>query len=117
MRAAMREADAVNAYIDAEKPWERAKEPDHTDSLHEICSVSLEAFRLLTLALKPVLPQLARTVEAWLMIEPLAWMHASLPLCSSRAIQPYQHLMTRVEPVCMDALLVKDREALHASSA
>lgn len=115
-RAVMREADAVNAYIDAEKPWERAKEPVHTDALHEICSVGLEAFRLLTLALKPVLPRLAQTVEDWLVIKPLSWPHACTPLHSSQPIQPYRHLMTRVEPGRIDALLA-NREALNTSDS
>ncbi|CCD29539.1 methionyl-tRNA synthetase [Candidatus Glomeribacter gigasporarum BEG34] len=107
MRDAMRNADAVNAYIDAEKPWECARAPESKDRLHEICSVGLEAFRLLTLALKPVLPRLARTVEDWLAIESLAWPDARTPLRSGQPIRVYRHLMTRIEPGRMDALLAR----------
>ncbi len=115
MRALMRNADAVNAYIDAEKPWAHAKAPDGAEALHEICSVALEAFRLLTLALKPVLPRLAQTVENWLAIAPLAWSDARAPLHSGQPIQPYRHLMTRIEPGRMDVLLAQNRAALNAS--
>jgi Xaa-Pro aminopeptidase len=64
LRAAMEQADLVNAYVDSNKPWELAKKPENDAKLQEVCSRLLEAFRILTIFLKPVLPQLAAQVEA-----------------------------------------------------
>ena len=64
----------------------------------------LEAFRLLTLYLKPVLPQVAAQVEAWLNIAPMQWADVTRVLPNGHAINPYQHLLTRVEPAIFDAL-------------
>ncbi|MFT3772309.1 MAG: hypothetical protein QM820_43495 [Minicystis sp.] len=48
------------------KPWELAKQAGRTHALHDVCTVCIEAFRLLTVYLKPVLPALAAQVEAFL---------------------------------------------------
>ncbi|MFD2273030.1 hypothetical protein ACFS07_23125 [Undibacterium arcticum] len=49
LRAVMDQADIVNAYVDANKPWELAKDAANNDKLHEVCSRLLEAFRILTI--------------------------------------------------------------------
>ncbi len=116
LRITMEQADAVNLYIDTTKPWSLAKDPTQTTPLHETCSVSLEAFRLLTLALKPVLPGLAAKVEAFLGIGPLAWSHDLTPLTAKQPLQPYQHLMTRVEAKQIEALLAANQGSLNQSA-
>ncbi|WP_429536071.1 methionine--tRNA ligase subunit beta [Paraburkholderia youngii] len=115
LRQTMELADAVNAYVDTAKPWDQAKDPANAVALHETCSVSIEAFRLLSLALKPVLPKLAEAVEAFLGIEPLVWADATVPLSSARPINAYKHLMTRVDPKQIEALLAANRESLQAT--
>ena len=115
LRQTMELADAVNAYVDTAKPWDQAKDPANAVALHETCSVSIEAFRLLSLALKPVLPKLAQGVEAFLGIEPLVWADAKVPLSAERRINAYQHLMTRVDPKQLDALLAANRDSLQAT--
>ncbi|MBK4736844.1 methionine--tRNA ligase [Noviherbaspirillum pedocola] len=104
LRAVMELADAVNAYVDANKPWELAKNPENGQKLQEVCSLLMEAFRILTIYLKPVLPQLATQVEALLNIAPLQWSDVGQPLAAGHRINPYAHLMTRVEPKMLDAL-------------
>lgn len=117
LRHTMELADAVNAYVDTAKPWEQAKDPANSVALHETCSVSLEAFRLLSLALKPVLPTLAEGVEQFLAIEPLTWTDAAKPLSSVKPINAYKHLMTRVDPKQIEALLAANRDSLQATEA
>ena len=117
LRQTMDLADAVNAYVDTAKPWDQAKDPANAVALHETCSVSVEAFRLLSLALKPVLPKLAEAVEGFLGIEPLKWSDAATPLSSERPINAYKHLMTRVDPKQIEALLAANRESLQATDA
>ncbi len=104
LRAIMEQADIINAYVDANKPWELAKKPENSAALQEVCSRLLEAFRILTIYLKPVLPNLATQVEALLNIEPLQWHHVVTPLPNNHLVNPYSHLMTRVEPKMLDDL-------------
>lgn len=104
LRTIMDQADAINAYVDTNKPWELAKHADKTAELHAVCSRLIEAFRLLTIYLKPVLPQLAQQVEAFLNIQPLQWSDIGMTLPHGHVINTYSHLMTRVEPKMLDAL-------------
>jgi methionyl-tRNA synthetase len=76
LRDVMALADEVNAYVDANKPWELAKQEGQDARLQEVCTVLINAFRLLTIYLKPVLPKLAEGVEAFLGVAPLAWSDA-----------------------------------------
>jgi methionyl-tRNA synthetase len=80
LREVMALADKVNEYVDQHKPWELAKNPDNAAALHDVCSTCIEAFRLLTIYLKPVLPALADNVEAFLQTEPLSFADADSPL-------------------------------------
>lgn len=104
LRAVMDQADIINAYVDMNKPWELAKQPENEAKLQEVCSRLLEAFRILTIFLKPVLPQLASQVEAQLNIAPLQWASVNTPLPHLHKINPYVHLMQRVEASIFDQL-------------
>jgi methionyl-tRNA synthetase len=115
LRQVMELADAVNAYVDGAKPWDQAKDNANSVALHETCSIAIEAFRLLTLALKPVLPVLAASVEAFLGVAPLVWADAGRPLSSTQPINAYKHLMTRVDPKQIEALLAANRDSLGAT--
>jgi methionyl-tRNA synthetase len=103
VREVMLLADRVNEYVDQHKPWDLAKQEGQEAALHDVCTVCIEAFRLLTLYLKPVLPALSRQVEAFLRIEPMTFDDASRPL-GAHTIGQYQHLMQRVDPKLLDAL-------------
>ncbi|MDE2147536.1 MAG: methionine--tRNA ligase [Burkholderiales bacterium] len=103
MREVMALADRVNAYVDQHKPWELARQAGLDAALHDVCSVCIEAFRLLTLYLKPVLPALAAQVEAFLRVEPLHWADHQRAL-GAHAIGEYRHLMQRVDAQRLDAL-------------
>src|SRR6202166_3842214 len=117
LRTTMDLADTVNAFVDTAKPWDQAKDEANPAALHETCSVSLEAFRLLSLALKPVLPLLAESVEGFLGIAPLVWADVSAPLSSSQPINAYKHLMTRVDPKQIEALIAANRESVAPGQA
>jgi methionyl-tRNA synthetase len=103
LRETMLLADRVNEYVDRNKPWELARQAGQDAVLHDVCTVCIEAFRLLTLYLKPVLPALAAQVEAFLRIEPLRFAHAERNL-GAHTIGAYEHLMQRVDPKRLEAL-------------
>jgi methionyl-tRNA synthetase len=117
LRLVMEQADLVNAYVDANKPWELAKDPANNARTQEVCSRLLEAFRILTLYLKPVLPALAAQVESLLNIAPLQWTDVGHALPDQHAMQPYSHLMTRVEPKMLDDLFEPPAEAEGSAKA
>jgi methionyl-tRNA synthetase len=100
VRTAMLLADDVNAYVDAQKPWELAKDRSKDQELQQVCTTLIRAFAGITKYLAPVLPQLAKSVEAFTGISFDSW-NGSL---SIKTIQPYQHLMQRVTPEQLDAL-------------
>ncbi len=111
LREVMLLADRVNEFVDQHKPWELAKDPAQAAVLHDVASVCIEAFRVLTVYLKPVLPALAAKVEAFLRCAPLQWSDAQRSL-GGHLIGPYEHLMQRVERNQMKALfgLAPDQE-------
>ncbi len=117
MREVMALADRVNEYVDRNKPWELAKKEDGDAALHDVCSVLIESFRVLTIYLKPVLPKLALDVEAFLKVEPLVFADAAT-LLGAHTIGKYEHLLTRVEAAQMEKLFeVPEPEAELAAVA
>ncbi|PUE15709.1 methionine--tRNA ligase [Limnohabitans sp. WS1] len=104
LREIMLLTDKVNSYVDQNKPWDLAKQAGQDARLHDVCSTCIEAFRLLSLQLKPVLPALAAQVEAFLNVEPFTFEQAQSLLGAGHSINAYQHLMQRVTPEQLDAL-------------
>jgi methionyl-tRNA synthetase len=110
MREIMAHADRINHDFDAHQPWILAKDPAKRAELQDVCSRALQGFRLLSVLIAPVLPALAARVarELFGLDRPFAWSDAdALPA----RINPYQHLMTRVDPKQFDALFETDKEA------
>lgn len=105
VREIMSLADRANSYIDTHKPWELAKSESDREKLHEVCSVALNLFKLLTVYLKPVLPALAESVEKFLDVDSLQWSDSKKCLPKSHVIKPYQHLMGRIDPKLIDKLI------------
>jgi methionyl-tRNA synthetase len=103
LREVMLLADRVNEYVDRVKPWELARQPGMDAALHDACTVCLEAFRVLTIYLKPVLPALAAKVEAFLQVPPLQWADAQRSM-GAHTVGAWQHLMQRVDPAQVEAL-------------
>jgi len=113
LRQAMEVADHINQYFDLEKPWELAKsagDPAKREHLHAVCSVGLRGFQYLTLWLKPVLPRLAASAEKFLNCGELRW-DRELPKLNQ--IGKYEHLMTRVDPRQIAALVEASKESLQ----
>ncbi|MEY3445625.1 MAG: hypothetical protein RIR45_380 [Pseudomonadota bacterium] len=93
-------ADRVNAYVDQYKPWDLAKDAANNEALHQVCSVLINTFAVLTRYLAPVMPALAQSVRGFVGQAMDDWEVDTNVL----AIQPYQHLMQRVTPEQLDAL-------------
>ncbi|WP_406624512.1 methionine--tRNA ligase [Acidovorax sp. SDU_ACID1] len=103
-RETMLLCDRVNAYVDANKPWELAKQEGMEARLHDVCSTCIEAFRILTIYLKPILPHVAAEVANFLIMPPEGFDGVAKPLGAGHQIGEYKHLMQRVTPEQLDAL-------------
>jgi len=110
IREIMRLTDRANEYVNDQAPWVLAKQEGQDAKLHEVCTVSLNLFRMLTLYLKPILPKLAEQVEAFLKIEPLEWSNVDQILDGK--INDYSHLMTRLDPKLIEAMVAANQESL-----
>lgn len=103
LREIMAFADEVNLRFDGAAPWKLVKE-GKAELATEVCSECLEAFKVLTACLKPVLPTLAAQAEAFLQCLPLDWSNAATPLGAGHQVGEYKHLMQRVDAKQLDAL-------------
>src|SRR6266478_1442499 len=115
MRDVMAIADRINQEFDARQPWVLAKDPAKAAELQDVCSRALHGFKLLTVLLAPVLPQVAERVARQLfgLDRPFQWSDADVP---PTRINTYQHLMTRVDPKQLDALFESDLEPAQAAA-
>jgi methionyl-tRNA synthetase len=110
VRRIMALADKANQYIDEEKPWLKAKNPDEADAVPGIATLGLNLFRTLIVYLRPVIPEIAERAEAFLDIEPLMWADAQKPLLGHR-IERFQTILERVDPKEIEAMIAESSEA------
>jgi methionyl-tRNA synthetase len=118
LREIMRLADLANADVAEAAPWVVAKqESDEAQAkLHADCSSALEMFRLLTLYLKPALPDLAANIERFLNVAPLTWDSLNDSFADGHLINEYNHLITRIDPKHIEAMTEANKESLQQSS-
>ncbi|WP_370386844.1 methionine--tRNA ligase [Snodgrassella alvi] len=116
LREIMSLADVVNEYVDANKPWELARQEGQEARLQQVCSELINAFRILTVYLSPVLPQLAAEAAAFLNVAPLKWSDSISVLPAGHSINTYQHLMQRVEQKQIDDLIVANRQNIQPTA-
>jgi methionyl-tRNA synthetase len=103
LREVMAFADEVNLRFDAAAPWKLVKE-GKAEEAAQVCSECLQAFKVLTACLKPVLPALAAQAEAFLNCKPLDWVNAAQALPAGHQVGDYKHLMQRLDMKQIDAL-------------
>ena len=113
LRAIMATADRINEGFDKAQPWKLAKDDSKRAELQDSCSRALHGFKLLSVLLSPVLPALTRRVarELFGMDRDFVWADAlELPT----HIGPYEHLMTRIDPKQIEALVAANQQSLQA---
>ena len=116
LRDIMALADAVNEYVDANKPWELAKQEGQDERLHEVCSELINAFTMLTAYLAPVLPKVAENAAKFLNLEAITWANTRETL-GEHAINKYEHLIQRVEQKQVDDLIEANKQSIAATAA
>lgn len=90
-------SDKANQFIDEHKPWEAAKDSKRHSDVQAICTTGINLFRVLSIYLKPILPQLVNQVEQFLKIPSQSWEDRVKPLLN-HTINPYTPLIQRIDP-------------------
>ncbi|SDJ71441.1 methionyl-tRNA synthetase [Ferrimonas sediminum] len=110
MREIMALADKANGYIADMAPWQLVKQDGQEDKAHQVCSMGIHLFRILMIYLKPVLPQMASDVEAFLGSE-LTWDGINTTL-TGHGINKFKPLIQRVETDKVAAMVDASKENL-----
>jgi len=115
LREVMRVADTVNQYFDRHQPWLLEKDPVRKEELQLVCSKSLHAFYVLSVYLAPILPNLTERVARDLFGLDRGFNWRDLDTLPAR-IRPYRHLITRIDPKTIEALVAANCESLKPST-
>jgi methionyl-tRNA synthetase len=94
----MSQVEVVNEFVSLREPWVLAKnENQHivNSDLHQICSTCLHAFRLLSIFLTPIIPDLTSKVALFFKETPYDTF-SNIEI-EANAINKYEHLMQRLE--------------------
>ena len=118
IRETMAIADEINVCFNTMAPWKLAKvdSKSNQDKARWACGFVMEGFRLLTIYLKPILPEIAKQAEEFLNISPQQWGDASISLPKGHRINPYQHLATRLDPNLIESMVSANKESLQPAA-
>jgi len=109
IRKIMNLADKANQYIAQEEPWVKIKQPETQAQVHQVSSVALNLFRILTIYLKPAIPNIAAKVETFLQVEPLQWQDLNSVL-QNHPINKFKPMLQRVEASQLDAMVEESKQ-------
>jgi methionyl-tRNA synthetase len=108
-------ADEANRYIDEKKPWLMIKEEGREDEVHAVCTQGINLFRALITYLSPVLPFTAERAGAFLGAPVNLWSAIDQPLLA-RKLNTFQPLLTRIDPVRVEAVVEASKESLQPAA-
>ncbi|TAL91752.1 MAG: methionine--tRNA ligase [Rhodanobacter sp.] len=109
-------ADLVNGHIAAKAPWVIAKDEGRRAELQQVCTLALHGFRLLSGLLKPVLPTTVAAAEQFLGAPIVDFDDARREL-HGHAVNPFEPLLTRIDPKRIEAMVEASKESLGATPA
>ncbi len=106
-------ADKANAYIANEEPWKLVKNDETKERAHQVCSLGINMFKILTAYLAPVLPELADKVQDFLKLDSLNWANAQEVL-TGHEINKFKPMMQRIDMKQVEAMIEDSKEDLEA---
>lgn len=115
IRLIMALTDKANQFIDEQKPWHLAKDPANRQQVQDVCSLGINIFRVLTIYLKPILPEIAEQAEKFLNDSPLTWDDKNYPL-KGHKINEFKPLLERINPKQIEALKMAAQEDIKQST-
>ncbi len=102
--------ESVNEFVNNKEPWILAKDDAHKmkDSyLHEVCSAALQSFRLLSIYLSPIMPDLTKKIASFFNQEEFSSIDNLLSDVTT--IKNYEHLLKRVEQKDVDIMVESNK--------
>lgn len=104
-------ADAVNGYIATKAPWVIAKDEARRVELQQVCTFAINAFRLLSGLLKPIVPITVAGAEQFLggPIDNFADARREL---FGHTVNAFSPLFGRLDPKKIDAMVEASKESL-----
>jgi len=114
VRSIMAEADRVNVVINDAKPWDLAKDETKRQELHVICSKAMHGFYVMSIWLAPILPSTTSRIAKDFFGMERDFMWDDLKAFPTR-VNPYAHLMTRLDPKCIEAMVAANKESMPAA--
>jgi len=111
MREIMTLADAVNAFIAQNAPWQLAKQENTAAQIKEICTLGINIFRNLIIMLNPVVPALTQNASYFLNDSLTSWDNLQKPLFNHQ-INPFKTLLKRIESHQIEAIINESKQDL-----
>ena len=102
--------ESVNEFVNNKEPWILAKDDAHKTNnsyLHEVCSAALQSFRLLSIYLSPIMPDLTKKIASFFNQEEFSSIDNLLSDVTT--IKNYEHLLKRVEQKDVDIMLESNK--------
>ncbi len=107
-------AELTNKYFDDKSPW-KTSDTDPIET-QKVLTTTLNAFRILAIYLKPILPDLILQVEILMNEKNYQWLDAQ-KIIENHMIQNYVHLASRVEKEKIEALITEQKEIFEIVAA
>ena len=102
--------ESVNEFVNNKEPWILAKDDAHKTNnsyLHEVCSAALQSFRLLSIYLSPIMPDLTKKIASF--FNQKEFSSIDNLLSDVTTIKNYEHLLKRVEQKDVDIMLESNK--------
>ena len=109
IREIMDLADKANQYIDKMEPWNLIKEEKNKELVQSVCTTSLNLFRLLTIMLNPVIPNVCSRIYSFLKINEPLWNDMG-KVITNHEIATYQPLLIRIEKEQIENIVLRSKE-------
>ena len=107
VRAISALADEANRYVEQNQPWVTIKtEPEKT---RKVLTAVINAVRVLTIYLKPILPKYARKVEQFLNVEKLDFADVEAVL-ENHKINSFERLFERIDRKQVDTMIEESKD-------
>ncbi len=100
-------ADEVNRYVDNKQPWVTVK--TDAETTRATLTAVLNAVKLLTTYIKPVLPEMAKKVEKILAVSPLTLANTDNNLPQGHIINDFERLIERVDMEKINAMIEEEK--------
>ncbi|HUO10393.1 MAG TPA: methionine--tRNA ligase [Phycisphaerae bacterium] len=104
-------ADKANKYVEDQAPWKLVK--TDLEWARGVLTAALEAGRILTIYLKPILPEFAAKVEKCLGLPEQTWENIQDAMEPHR-INAFEHLVQRLDMKAVEAMVEESREKQEA---